>query len=223
MAAQILPACTVCGKPTTHPRHKTCSFVCRSLVAKPRPPSPVERAILSQSPSLSEWVAAHYLPDGCNLTTAGARIGFDKSTLWAFLKRKGFPTKDQSKAQSGALNGFSGRKHRPESLAIIGQASRDRQNQMVRRETGNYGDGPPLRGEASGAYVNGIGFYRRVALQHYGTACQRCAKTPPLRSIEVHHLDEDRTNNSIANLRVLCISCHRRIHSGAHYDPSLRG
>lgn len=41
-------------------------------------------------------------------------------------------------------------------------------------------------------------------------ACEICGKTT---SLEVHHIDEDRTNNFPENLLTVCESCHRRVHN----------
>ena len=40
-------------------------------------------------------------------------------------------------------------------------------------------------------------------------SCESCGSTDRL---SLHHLDEDRTNNSLANLQTLCPSCHTRWH-----------
>lgn len=47
------------------------------------------------------------------------------------------------------------------------------------------------------------------ARKHRKSACERCAATIDL---EVHHRDEDRTNNDPANLETLCGKCHRAEH-----------
>jgi 5-methylcytosine-specific restriction endonuclease McrA len=44
--------------------------------------------------------------------------------------------------------------------------------------------------------------------------CARCARCGMKKGwIEVHHLDEDCTNNALENLQWLCRSCHVRAHS----------
>lgn len=53
--------------------------------------------------------------------------------------------------------------------------------------------------------------YREVAYSTYGKKCNRCAYDNPL-ALEVHHIDRDRTNNSISNLEVLCCNCHALEH-----------
>lgn len=55
--------------------------------------------------------------------------------------------------------------------------------------------------------------YREKAIKEYGSACQMCGFSNPF-SIEVHHIDEDRTNNELDNLIVLCANCHLIAHEG---------
>lgn len=47
------------------------------------------------------------------------------------------------------------------------------------------------------------------ARKHRKDACEQCGSTD---SLEVHHKDEDRTNNNPANLETLCGPCHRSHH-----------
>lgn len=58
-------------------------------------------------------------------------------------------------------------------------------------------------------YKTGIGTYNKIALAHYGKTCNRCSST---KNILVHHIDEDRTNNKLENLEVLCKKCHQEHH-----------
>ena len=43
---------------------------------------------------------------------------------------------------------------------------------------------------------------------------QKCAVCGDSDEIEVHHIDGDRSNNSISNLEPLCASCHADVHNG---------
>lgn len=63
--------------------------------------------------------------------------------------------------------------------------------------------------------MNGIGNYRKKALSHYNHKCNRC-KTQS--SLVVHHIDEDRTNNNISNLEILCKKCHQKHHENRCKD-----
>ena len=58
---------------------------------------------------------------------------------------------------------------------------------------------------------DGASTYRTRALKHYGCKCAICGFDNIL-ALEVHHIDKDRENNSISNLKVLCANCHRITH-----------
>lgn len=47
-------------------------------------------------------------------------------------------------------------------------------------------------------------------------AWNKCSKCWSLKNIQVHHKDEDKTNNNIRNLEVLCHNCH------AEYHPHMK-
>lgn len=63
-------------------------------------------------------------------------------------------------------------------------------------------------------YKNGLGTYRRKALRHYGAICAFCGYDRCLDSIDVHHIDENRNNNRLKNLIVLCKNHHGEVHAG---------
>lgn len=47
--------------------------------------------------------------------------------------------------------------------------------------------------------------------QHDG-CCQVCCARNGEKSIQIHHIDENRKNNSRANLAILCFDCHQATH-----------
>lgn len=53
--------------------------------------------------------------------------------------------------------------------------------------------------------------YRRIAFEHYEHKCHVCGWCDDDRVLEVHHIDEDRTNNDVTNLIILCPICHSYI------------
>lgn len=58
--------------------------------------------------------------------------------------------------------------------------------------------------------------YRAKAFQEYKHKCMVCNWDEDERVLEVHHIDEDRENNAIDNLIILCPMCHRKLTSH-HY------
>ena len=73
-------------------------------------------------------------------------------------------------------------------------------------------------GEQHTRYKNGSGLYREKALSFYGKKCNQCEST---FNIEVHHKDQNRKNNDIHNLEVLCFKCHKSAHSLYEKLPCL--
>lgn len=53
--------------------------------------------------------------------------------------------------------------------------------------------------------------YRTIAFQNMEPKCSMC-DTQETYLLVVHHIDGDRENNSIENLKVLCYNCHARHH-----------
>lgn len=72
------------------------------------------------------------------------------------------------------------------------------------------GSGGAQDGEKNYGYKTGIGKYSQKAFKYYGRRCNRCTD---INDLLVHHKDENRTNNSIENLEVLCKRCHQIHHT----------
>lgn len=53
--------------------------------------------------------------------------------------------------------------------------------------------------------------YRRNAFLKYPHKCAKCGYDEDERILEVHHIDENRNNNDITNLIILCPNCHKKI------------
>lgn len=80
------------------------------------------------------------------------------------------------------------------------------------RECGNQHKNQ-LRRE-SGEWNDSINNYRDRAMKTYKHQCFCCGWSEDFRILEVHHIDENRTNNKIENLCLLCPTCHRKITLG---------
>lgn len=53
--------------------------------------------------------------------------------------------------------------------------------------------------------------YRRNAFNAYPHKCAICGWEEDERILEVHHIDENRNNNKISNLIILCPICHKKL------------
>ena len=64
-------------------------------------------------------------------------------------------------------------------------------------------------------YLNGAWVeYRRKAFTLGEPKCSICGYDEYKEGLEVHHLDKDRRNNDLDNLKVVCAICHRLLHFG---------
>lgn len=55
--------------------------------------------------------------------------------------------------------------------------------------------------------------YRARAFQEYEHKCTNCGWNEDADILEVHHIDENRENNDLKNLMILCPICHRKLTS----------
>lgn len=53
--------------------------------------------------------------------------------------------------------------------------------------------------------------YRRNAFNTYPHKCAICGWDKDERILEVHHINENRNNNDISNLMILCPICHKKL------------
>lgn len=72
-----------------------------------------------------------------------------------------------------------------------------------------------LRGTFSGHNkMSAQSKYRKMTFEEYENKCYYCGYDTCINILQVHHLDEDRTNNKIENLRIVCPTCHAEVHYG---------
>ena len=62
---------------------------------------------------------------------------------------------------------------------------------------------PPHYGNGSGVHT-----YRRLAFDNLPHECANCGWDEVPKILEVHHKDEDRSNNDLSNLLIVCPTCH---------------
>lgn len=78
-------------------------------------------------------------------------------------------------------------------------------NYIISRECGNR-----YKNEQVKINDDGVA-YRRNAFEAYPHECAICGYNEEERILEVHHIDENRGNNKIDNLVILCPNCHKKI------------
>lgn len=71
------------------------------------------------------------------------------------------------------------------------------------------GSGGNQWGENNHQYTTGKTSYKRNTFNYKDKKCERCGSNT---HILVHHKDENRENNSLENLEVLCKKCHQHHH-----------
>jgi len=86
-------------------------------------------------------------------------------------------------------------------------------------------DGPKEKTTCSHACSNtyfrkeGDGWdYRKTAFDNYKHECVDCGELRK-HTLQVHHIDEDRTNSNLSNLRILCANCHLDTHYKNNSGP----
>ncbi len=73
-------------------------------------------------------------------------------------------------------------------------------------------------GEKHPNFTNGKGSYRSRKLKDSDFSCENCGIRDK-RVIEVHHIDKNRDNNKLDNLKILCANCHLIEH---HEEKKLK-
>ena len=51
----------------------------------------------------------------------------------------------------------------------------------------------------------------KKALAYYPNKCSVCNYNEDVSILEVHHIDENRKNNKLENLIILCPNCHKKL------------
>ena len=71
-----------------------------------------------------------------------------------------------------------------------------------------------IRGENHHNWSGGIGIYKKILQRNnIKPTCAICGKSGEFgRKIQIHHKDNNRSNNNLKNLMVVCSKCHSHIH-----------
>lgn len=81
-----------------------------------------------------------------------------------------------------------------------------RNNKFVKPGVGSGGS---QEGEDNHMYKTGKGSYSKKGFANLPNICNRCQS---LERLLVHHIDENRDNNELHNLEILCKRCHQKHH-----------
>jgi len=76
-------------------------------------------------------------------------------------------------------------------------------------ECPGVGSGNNQSGSKNHQWKNGLWNFRKKAFSNFPNKCNRCGSK---KLLLVHHKDEDRTNNNLSNLEILCKKCHQNHH-----------
>jgi len=74
-----------------------------------------------------------------------------------------------------------------------------------------------FKGKGNPHYKNGIRTGKRMLLE-IKKLCEHCGTE---QDLQVHHLDENRQNNELTNLKLLCRSCHSKEHRGITWSKEM--
>lgn len=58
--------------------------------------------------------------------------------------------------------------------------------------------------------------YRTLALRNYPHQCAVCGWNQDVDVLQVHHIDQNRQNNDLNNLIILCPTCHQKLSIGKY-------
>jgi len=73
------------------------------------------------------------------------------------------------------------------------------------------------KGKGNPNYRSGLITGKRKVIE-IKKVCEVCSSE---KNLEVHHIDEDRTNNELSNLKLLCKSCHSKEHRGNEWHNMM--
>lgn len=81
---------------------------------------------------------------------------------------------------------------------------------------------PQIREENHPNWNGGVQTYRKMLLRR-GFKLDKCSECGGKKMIQVHHIDEDRRNNDLENLKVMCIKCHNNFHGSGKSTRFMKG
>ncbi len=68
------------------------------------------------------------------------------------------------------------------------------------------------KARAKGIVGNSGPALRKWVLQNKENKCEICGFNEYLSCMDIHHADRNPNNNTLENLKILCVMCHRKVH-----------
>lgn len=91
-----------------------------------------------------------------------------------------------------------------------------REHKDLAQQIGSGGEFDKIRPDHYGKYLDDSQNYRLKALRTYSNKCAICNYDEEPKILQVHHIDENRSNNKLDNLIILCPNCHAKITWGGY-------
>lgn len=183
----------------------------------------ISEALRSSSPHWNkDWLVHQYVTLKKSVDDIAFDLGISESAVRYAMEHFHICRRIQTVAlQIAWENGkFDDRQILPETMSRISKqawASGAYNNETTRAKMSASSSGarnPNWKGGHTGDYPWTFNdeFKDKVRMRD-GYACQLCAQ----KARSVHHINEDKSNNSLKNCIVLCRSCHMRV----HWHPEL--
>ena len=183
-----------------------------------------------------EWLYGEYVTNGKGANQIGKEIGRDGKRVWEWLRDYGIETRPRGSDEKqwikpGDVSLFKGKKHKPETKALLSKISKEdgrlpwgKENQPYwKGKTGT--DHPSYKGGltperqafyASPEWVDAV----KAVWSRDNATCQRCGTHHNQEKVRgtfhIHHIVSFMVRElraEVSNLVLLCRQCHLWVHS----------
>jgi len=90
---------------------------------------------------------------------------------------------------------------------------------LEKKEVLRYITPPDVKGEKNPRYKTGEWMYRQKAFSTLPHVCDICGRD---NKLVAHHINQNRKDNRIENLALLCWGCHLQLHKFQQFTPTSR-
>lgn len=190
----------------------------------------------SKKPVTKEWLRERYIVDRLDCVQIGMLVSRDPKSVWNWLRDFGIPTRPRGSNpavmfRKGDPRSFAGRKHSDATKEKL---------RAARMADGHYpkADGKPYwKGKNGSAHPTWKGgatperqavygseewkIARAAVYARTGGKCERCGGGWETAPLHVHHVFPfvvERLRVDAGNLRLLCVPCHKFVHSPNNRD-----